>query len=556
MSIDDNKKIYIGYTNFRNVPKLFGIKKKDRRQHMYIIGKSGTGKTALLYNLIIQDIFNNEGLCVIDPHGELAEKLLLKIPKEREKDVIYFDPSNSEYCIGFNILELPDERYKNLVASGLMSIFTKIWANVWSARMEYILNNAILALLDTPGSTLLGINRILVDKDYREYIVGNIKDPVVKAFWINEFEQWKEQFRNEAVAPIQNKVGQFLSTKIVRNIIGQQKSTINIFDVMNKGKILILNLAKGKIGEDVSSLLGSTIITKIQLASMERINISENERKDFYLYIDEFQNFATNSFADILSESRKFKLNLIIAHQYVDQLRDSGSEKLKNAVFGNIGTIIVFRVGAKDAEFLEKEFLPEVSAEDMINLPNYNIYIKLLVDGVTSRPFSAVTIPPLELNNKSKDLFLDKEKVIKSVYENYAKPVDVVEREINSWIASKGFEQEFICKNCGKKFSSFNDNVLYCQECSLLNRQKQNKVLIKKSNFIENKNFYYDLAKIGIEFKLPVLETNKKRKIKKFFKKKNINKIEENKVLVEKDEKRDLIENLKDELKKALENIN
>src|SRR3989344_4036486 len=371
--------VYFGRTNFRNQNRLFGIKRKDRRQHLYVVGKTGTGKSTFLHNLIVQDIENGEGLCVVDPHGELVESVLSKIPASRKEDVIYFNPSDTEYHIGFNVLEMPDPQYKNLVASGLMSIFTKIWSNVWSARMEYILNNAILALVETPGSTLLGINRILVDKDFRQRIVENIKDPVVRAFWVHEYEEWRDQFRNEAIAPIQNKVGQFLSTSLIRNVVGQNKSTIDIFDIMNSGKIFLINLSKGKIGEDNSALLGGMLITKIQLSAMERVRIPEEERLDFYLYVDEFQNFATDSFAGILSEARKYRLNLTIAHQYIGQLETDISTKVRDAVFGNAGTMVIFRIGATDAEFLESEFEPEFVPIDMVGIPNYHIYLKLMV---------------------------------------------------------------------------------------------------------------------------------------------------------------------------------
>jgi len=317
---DEKDIIFFAKTNFRNKEKIFGIKKKDRRQHMYILGKTGVGKTALLKNMAIQDINNNEGVAIIDPHGEFVEEVLDQIPDSRVDDVVYFNPADINYPVGFNILEVTDPKYKHLVSADLMSIFTKIWANVWSARMEYILNNAILALLDTPGSTLLGILRILVDKDYRQKIVNNITDPVVKSFWVNEYEQWRDQFRNEAIVPIQNKVGQFLNVSLIRNIIGQQKSTISIPEIMNRGKILLVNVSKGKIGEDNSSLLGAMLVTKIQLAAMERVRIPAEERRDFYLYVDEFQNFVTESFASILSEARKYNLNLIIAHQYINQL--------------------------------------------------------------------------------------------------------------------------------------------------------------------------------------------------------------------------------------------
>jgi type IV secretory pathway TraG/TraD family ATPase VirD4 len=298
--------VYFAKTNFRHQGKLFGITRRDRRQHMYVIGKTGTGKSALLHNFISQDIMNGEGVCVVDPHGELVEGVLKMIPKERIQDVIYFNPADMDYHVGFNVLELPDPRYKHLVASGLMGIFTKIWSNVWSARMEYILNNAILALLDTPNTTLLGIPRLLVDKEYRQVIISNLKDPVVKAFWVNEYEEWQDKFRSEAIAPIQNKVGQFLSTALVRNVVGQSKSTLDIFKLMNTQKIFLVNVSKGRIGEDNSALLGAMLITKIQLSAMERVRIPEDERKDFYLYVDEFQNFATDSFAGVLSEARKY----------------------------------------------------------------------------------------------------------------------------------------------------------------------------------------------------------------------------------------------------------
>ena len=309
--------VYFAKTNFRGQDKIFGIKRKDRRQHVYIIGQTGTGKTVLLRNLALQDIKNGRGLCIIDPHGEFVESVLASVPKERADDVIYFNPVDVEYPVGFNILEVPDPEYKHLVASGLMGIFMKIWPDVWSARMEYILNNCVLALLDTPGTTLLGIPRIMVDKDYRQKIIANVKDPIVRSFWIHEYETWRDQFRNEAIVPIQNKVGQFLNTSLIRNVVGQEKSTINITEIMDKKKILLVNVSKGRVGEDNSGLLGGMIITKIQLEAMERVRIPEEQRQDFYLYVDEFQNFATDSFANILSEARKYRLNLTIAHQYI-----------------------------------------------------------------------------------------------------------------------------------------------------------------------------------------------------------------------------------------------
>ncbi len=500
--IPKNKDItYFAKTDFRNTNTMFGIKRKDRRQHMYILGKSGTGKSVLLSNLIIQNIQNGEGVCVVDPHGELVEELLDFIPEERAKDVIYFNPADRDYHIGFNVMEMNDPKYKHLVASGLMGIFTKIWANAWSSRMEYILNNAILALLDTPDSTLLGIPRLLVDKDYRQVVINNLKDPVVKSFWTHEYEQWRDQFRNEAIAPIQNKVGQFLSSSIIRNVVGQPKSTIDIFKIMNEGKIFLVNVSKGRIGEDNSALLGGMIITKIQLAAMERVRIPEDRRKDFYLYVDEFQNFATDSFANILSEARKYRLNLVVAHQYTAQLVNMENTKVKDAVFGNVGTMIIFRVGADDADFLEKEFGPEFTAQDLVSLPNYHIYLKLMIDGITSRPFSAITLPPIKAD---KTLGV-KDKIIESSRELYTRKREDIENEINRWSeksqTAEGEEKfKAECPICQKTFfvpfEPQKGRPLYCREC--LAKIKEGKIEPPKnttSTFREKQNKEDDLNK-------------------------------------------------------------
>lgn len=510
-----NKDItYLGLTTYRDKNTLFGIKRKDRRQHVYILGKSGTGKSVLMLNMIIQNIQNGEGVCVVDPHGELVEGVLSSIPANRMKDVVYFNPADAEYHMGFNVLELIDPQYKHLVASGLMGIFTKIWANAWSARMEYILNNCILALLDTPDTTLLGIPRMLVDKDYRQKIISNLKDPVIKAFWVHEYEAWQDKFRNEAIAPIQNKVGQFLSTSIIRNVVGQAKSTINIFDIMNDGKIFLVNVSKGRIGEDNSALLGGMIITKIQLAAMERVRIPEEHRKDFYLYVDEFQNFVTDAFAGILSEARKYRLNLTVAHQYTAQLVSDKSSAVRDAVFGNVGTMIVFRVGSDDAEFLESEFEPEFTPQDIVNLPNYKIYIKLMIDGVTSRPFSAKTLPPM-VKSGSKKI---EEEVIRSSRELYCRPRAVIEQEINDWSGmslgddnvtfANGMEKfKIICSLCGLEktvpFKPEPGRPVYCKEC--MAKIKSGEVKTQKGSDSQMKhdeaNFYKPLADLGIEFK-------------------------------------------------------
>ena len=476
MAIDNDKKTtFLARTNFRGMDKVFGIKARDRRQHMYVIGKTGTGKTVLLKNMALQDIRAGHGVGIIDPHGEFVEEVLSQIPPERAKDVVYFNPVDVDYPIGFNVLEVADPLYKHLGVSDLLGIFTKIWANVWSARMEYILQNCILALLDTPGTTLLGIPRILVDKDYREKIIANVKDPVVRSFWVHEYETWRDQFRSEAIVPIQNKVGQFLNTSFIRNIVGQAKSTLNIPQIMNEGKILLVNVSKGKIGEDNSGLLGAMIITKVQLAAMERVRIAEDERRDFYMYVDEFQNFATDSFASILSEARKYRLDLIIAHQYIGQLVTDTSTKVRDAVFGNVGTMLSFRIGAEDAEYMEKEFEPEFMPQDLVNLPNHHVYLKLMVNGVTSRPFSGVTLPPITFETDPGV----REKIIETSRERYSRPRAEVEEQIARWAgmvsgdapageADTG-KYETICSNCGKNttvpFKPDGKRPAYCLDC-------------------------------------------------------------------------------------------
>ncbi len=506
---------YLGVATYRDKNTLFGIKRKDRRQHVYILGKSGTGKSVLMFNMIIQNIQNGDGVCLVDPHGENVEGVLSAIPPHRVKDVIYFNPADAEYHIGFNVLELVDPQYKHLVASGLMGIFTKIWANAWSARMEYILNNCILALLDTPGSTMLGIPRMLVDKDYRQKIISNLKDPVIKAFWVHEYEAWQDKFRNEAIAPIQNKVGQFLSTSIIRNVVGQSRSTINIFDMMNEGKIFLVNVSKGRIGEDNSALLGGMIITKIQLAAMERVRIPEETRRDFYLYVDEFQNFVTDAFAGILSEARKYRLNLTVAHQYTAQLVSDKSTAVRDAVFGNVGTMIIFRVGSDDAEFLEKEFDPEFTPQDIVNLPNYKIYLKLMIDGVTSRPFSAKTLPQM-VKSGNKEI---EQAVIEMSRNLYCRSKEVVEAEINSWSGMSlgdmdsspsgggSLEKfEIMCSLCGKPktvpFKPEPGRPVYCKECMARIKSGEVKVEKGEGNKIkyDDSKFFKPLADLGIEF--------------------------------------------------------
>ncbi|MEI7890993.1 MAG: type IV secretion system DNA-binding domain-containing protein [bacterium] len=420
-----NEIAFFAKTNFRNQERVFGIKTDDRTRHMYIIGKTGMGKTNLLENLVVQDIRNGHGICYIDPHGDTAEKLLRAIPAERINDVIYLNPSDQNYPLAFNVMESVDPDYRHLVASGLIGVFKKIWADSWGPRLEYILRNAILALLEYPGSTLLGVTRILVDKKYRERVVEKVTDPVIRQFWVDEFPKWSDKVLQEVVSPIQNKVGQFLSSSLIRNIVGQTKSSFDIRNAMDTQKILIINLSKGRIGEDNGALLGAMMITKIQLAAMGRVDIAEADRKDFYLYVDEFQNFATESFANILSEARKYRLNLILANQYITQI----DEKVRDAIFGNAGTIISFRVGAMDAEFLEKEFMPVFVQNDIVNLPKYNIYLKLMIDGIAGDAFSATVLPPVYIGDTAEN----EEKIIAASRERYASSKEEVEDKISRW---------------------------------------------------------------------------------------------------------------------------
>ncbi len=412
-------------TNFRNQKRRFGIKLDDRRRHLYVIGKTGMGKTTLLENMIIDDIRSGHGVAVADPHGDLVEEIVDYIPANRINDVVYFNPADIDFPIAFNVLESVNPVHRHLVASGLVGVFKKIWADSWGPRLEYVLRNTVLSLLEYPGSTLLGITRILIDNKYRKKVVDKITDPILKAFWLGEYASYSNQFRTEAISPIQNKVGQFLSSSVIRNIVGQTKSSIDMRQVMDEGKILLLNLSKGRIGEDNSALLGAMMITKLQLAAMSRVDIPERERRDFFLYVDEFQNFATESFANILSEARKYRLSLIIAHQYIEQL----DETVRAAVFGNVGTLISFRVGAADAEFLEKEFEPVFMQNNIVNLTKFEMYLKLMIDGVASEPFSANGLPPLALASNEGH----REKIIKVSRERYSTSRDIVEDKITRW---------------------------------------------------------------------------------------------------------------------------
>lgn len=423
---------FIGETTFRNSRQRFGIKRDDRRRHMYLIGKTGMGKSTMIENLVIQDIYNGQGVALVDPHGDLVETVIKLIPPNRIKDVIYFNPSDLDFPIAFNVVEKVDPEYRHLVASGLVGVFKKIWADSWGPRLEYLLRNVILALLDYEEATLLGIPRMFVDNNFRKKVIAKVQDPVVKAFWVDEFSKYNQQFLTEAISPIQNKVGQFLSSSLIRNVIGQTRASFDIRKAMDEQKIVLMNLSKGRIGEDNAALLGAMMITKIQLAAMSRVDIPEETRKDFYLYVDEFQNFATESFANILSEARKYRLNLIIAHQYIEQLGDV----VKAAVFGNVGTMICYRVGAGDADELVKEFTPQYTEEDLVNNPKYNCYLRLMIDGIASEPFSAQGLAPIKGNTGNEQEVIDYSR------EQFASSRDLVEQEIREWSGMATPEEE------------------------------------------------------------------------------------------------------------------
>jgi hypothetical protein len=424
MAYDPEKITFFAKTDARGSQVPFGIKAKDRQRHMYVVGKTGMGKSTLLENMAVQDIQNGEGMAFIDPHGSAAEVLLEYVPEHRINDVIYFAPFDMDNPISFNVMEDVGADKRHLVVSGLMSTFKKIWVDAWSARMEYILTNALLALIEYPDTTLLSVNRLFNDKAYRTKVVDYIKDPAVKAFWVDEFANYTERFAAEALPAIQNKIGQFTGNPLIRNIIGQPHSSFDIRKIMDERKILIMNLSKGLVGETNANLLGSMLTTRIYLAAMSRADLPVDVMKkmpNFYFYVDEFQSFANATFANILSEARKYHLNLIIAHQYIAQME----EEVRDAVFGNVGTTAAFRVGPFDAEVLETVFTPRFLAADLVNLGFAQIYLTLMIDGIGSQPFSAVTLPPIERPRVS-----CKDMVIAASRKNYTKPRAEVEKVV------------------------------------------------------------------------------------------------------------------------------
>lgn len=420
----DEEITYIGNRLIWGAEAPFGIGRTERGRHLYVVGKTGSGKSTLLRNLLVQDIHLGRGVGLIDPHGDLALELLDQIPSWRAEDVVYFDPSDRDFPIGFNLFEKVSSDMRPLVASGIVGIFKSIWRDSWGPRLEYILYATAAALLDCENTSILGIPRMLSDARYRAWVVKQVKDPLVRSFWVNEFDSYDRKFALEAIAPIQNKVGQLVMSPAIRNILGQVRSKIDLRFMMDNRKIFIANLSKGRLGEDKANILGAVMVTKFQLAAMSRATMPGDDRLPFYLTVDEFQNFATDSFASILSESRKYGLCLTLSHQYAEQLRD----EVRTAVFGNVGSIISFRVGPVDASFLEKEFGDGFPSSKFTDLSNFEINVKLTVPGGFSAPFTAKTFSSLPIHCGRRDKLLLRSR------EKYGTPRSKVEDRIRRWL--------------------------------------------------------------------------------------------------------------------------
>ena len=431
--MNDDQSILIGTHETWGKTIPFGISLPDLRQHIYVIGKTGSGKTTLLRNMIIQHIALGHGVGLIDPHGDLAEELLNHIPRWRTDHLVYFNPSDLEFPVAMNLLAKVAMDERHLVASGIVGAFKSLWPDSWGPRMEYILYNAIAALLDCQNTSLLGVNRMLTDDPFRAWVIRQIKDPFIKQFWEIEFASYDERFRREAIAPIQNKLGQFLLNPVIRNILGQVKCKVSFPFIMDDQRVFIANLSKGKIGHDKANLLGSLLVTQFQLAAMRRASQPEPERRDFYLFIDEFQNFTTDSFAAILAEARKYRLCLTLSHQYVDQV----PLPVRQAVFGNVGTLFSFRVGNTDAEVLEKEFANTFIAQQFVDLERFNVFSKILEDGTNIEPFKGTTLQPVD-NSQGRAVAH-----IQNSRQRFATPRAIVERKLNRLaISSSGMTRQ------------------------------------------------------------------------------------------------------------------
>lgn len=421
-NMEQSENIVIGTREVWGTEYPFGLLNDDRRHHCYVLGKTGTGKTTLLRNLIVQDIEAGRGVGVIDPHGDLAQELLSLIPRHRIEDVAYFDPADPDYALGFNIFET--DRDIHLVASGLVSAMKAIWRESWGPRLEYILYATAAALLECENVTLLGAQRMLFDPRYRVWVVKQIKDPVVRSFWINEFESYNDRFMQDAIGPVQNKVGQILMSPKLRNVLGQVKTKIDARFMMDNRRIFIANLSKGNLGEDKSNLMGALLVSQFQVAAMSRVDFPEEKREDFHLYVDEFQSFASDSFASILSEARKYRLCLTLSHQYIDQLLP----EIRLAVFGNVGSMVVFRLGERDAEILERELGGPYTATQLTGLGRHEVCARILTSGISEPAFLGRTYPP------SGQRYGHREKIIRRSREKYATKKAIVEEKIARWI--------------------------------------------------------------------------------------------------------------------------
>ena len=422
--IDENISAF-GLTNFRGINHQFGMLRSDRSRHVYIIGQTGAGKSGTLELFALSDIFHNQGYAIIDPHGDFAVNNMRFIPGSRLEDVVYFNPADTAYPLGFNPLEVTNPNQKNNISSEVIGVLKRMFGESWGPRLEYILRYTILALLDRPETTMLDITRMLTDKKFRKETLSYCTDTVVLQFWNVEFASWNDKFVSEAIAPVLNKVGAFTANPVIRNIIGQPKSTFNIRKIMDEGKILIVNLSKGLIGEDNAAILGSFLVTKIQLAAMSRSDIPNiADRRPFYLYVDEFQNFATDSFAAILSEARKYGLNLTVANQYISQMTDT----VRDAVFGNVGTMISFRVSADDAPMLAKQFEPQFESQDLLQMHNRHFIINMVINGEKAPAFSAttLTLPSEQIDNTGR--------IIENTRRHYSRSRSDVEQEIDAAI--------------------------------------------------------------------------------------------------------------------------
>ena len=416
--------VYIGKRDaWGGDPALFGVAPPDRRHHMYVIGQTGSGKTTLLRNLIVQHLAAGHGVGLIDPHGDLAEDLLNHIPPWRSDHLAYFNPGDLDFPVALNLLANVSVDERHLVASGIVGAFKSLWRDSWGPRLEYILYNALAALLDCHNTTLLGVNRLLTDPQYRDWVIRQVRDPFIRAFWLEEYASYDTRFMREAIAPIQNKLGQFLLNPVVRNILGQVQCKISFRFIMDNQRILLANLSKGRVGHDKANLLGSLLTTQFQLAAMARVNQPEDERRDFYLFIDEFQNFSTDAFAAMLAEARKYRLCLTLSHQYIDQL----SLPVRQAVFGNAGTLIAFRVGHADARILEDEFGKNFTAQHFVELDRYHVLVKLLEDGIHREPFRAATIAPIQIRTGRSEALVARSR------ERFAASRSQVENKLRRW---------------------------------------------------------------------------------------------------------------------------